>query len=64
MSAALSKDQTLDGPHGPLRIRIYTPQTPGLIGLVWLHGGGFVSADIAMPEADWVARSLAERGSR
>ncbi|WP_082589671.1 alpha/beta hydrolase [Agromyces sp. Soil535] len=30
--------------------------------LVWAHGGGFVAGDLDMPEADWVARSLAERG--
>src|SRR5687768_5806624 len=31
-------------------------------GLVWAHGGGFVGGDLHMPEADWVARSLAARG--
>ena len=31
-------------------------------GLVWAHGGGFSAGDLDMPEADWVARSLAERG--
>ena len=31
-------------------------------GLVWAHGGGFVAGDLDMPEADWVARSLAVRG--
>ncbi|MGI9824584.1 alpha/beta hydrolase [Agromyces sp. Marseille-Q5079] len=30
--------------------------------LVWAHGGGFVAGDLDMPEADWVARSLADRG--
>ncbi|WP_022891039.1 alpha/beta hydrolase [Agromyces subbeticus] len=30
--------------------------------LVWAHGGGFAGGDLGMPEADWVARSLAERG--
>jgi acetyl esterase len=36
---------------------------PGLTpGLVWAHGGGFVAGDLDMPEADWVARSLAARG--
>jgi len=30
--------------------------------LVWAHGGGFVAGDLDMPEADWVARSLAARG--
>jgi acetyl esterase/lipase len=31
-------------------------------GLVWAHGGGFAAGDLDMPEADWVARSLAARG--
>lgn len=31
-------------------------------GLVWAHGGGFVAGDLDMPEADWVAGSLAARG--
>ena len=31
-------------------------------GLVWAHGGGFVAGDLDMPEADWVARTLAGRG--
>ncbi len=30
--------------------------------LVWAHGGGFVAGDLDMPEADWVARTLAARG--
>lgn len=35
--------------------------TPGP-GIVWAHGGGFVAGDLDMPEADWVARTLAGRG--
>jgi acetyl esterase len=62
MGAVLSKDHTFDGPHGPLRLRIYAARISTLVGLVWVHGGGFASGDITMPEADWVARSLAERG--
>jgi len=50
-------------------VRVY-PATPGAnasggehgAGLVWAHGGGFVAGDLDMPEADWVARSLAARG--
>lgn len=30
--------------------------------LVWAHGGGFTGGDLDMPEADWVARTLAARG--
>jgi acetyl esterase/lipase len=37
-------DQVRDGPHGPLPIRIYLPDesTASGIGLVCLHGGGWV----------------------
>lgn len=31
-------------------------------GLVWAHGGGFAFGDLDMPEADWVARAIADRG--
>lgn len=55
-------DTVLDGPHGPLRVRVYAPATPAGPGLVWLHGGGFMAGDLDMPEGDWVARSFAERG--
>ncbi|MGJ0390953.1 alpha/beta hydrolase [Microbacterium sp. CGR1] len=55
-------DQVLDGPHGPLRVRVYTPENPAGPGLVWVHGGGFAAGELEMPEADWVARSFAERG--
>lgn len=46
-------------------VRVYpadaaaTRPTPGL---VWAHGGGFAAGDLDMPEADWVARSLAAQG--
>lgn len=53
---------TLDGPHGPLPVRVYTPARPAGPGLVWVHGGAFAGGDLDMPEADWVASRLAERG--
>ncbi|MDQ0894373.1 alpha/beta hydrolase [Agromyces ramosus] len=53
-------------------VRVYTasagdaatdaPTTGPTPGLVWAHGGGFVAGDLDMPEADWVARTLAARG--
>ncbi|KQR51776.1 hypothetical protein ASF88_09165 [Leifsonia sp. Leaf336] len=56
-------DRHVDGPHGPIPIRVYrrggAQSDPGL---VWLHGGGWAAGDLAMPEADWVARSIAARG--
>lgn len=55
-------DRMLDGPHGPLPVRLYAPPTPSGHGLVWVHGGGFAGGDLDMPEADWVSRSFATRG--
>nr|WP_314845640.1 alpha/beta hydrolase [uncultured Microbacterium sp.] len=55
-------DQVLEGPHGPLRVRVYAPADPAGPGVVWAHGGGFAAGDLDMPEADWVASRLADRG--
>ncbi|GAA2828246.1 alpha/beta hydrolase fold domain-containing protein [Kribbella solani] len=57
------RDLTVAGPHGDVPARLY--RSPGrlpLAGLVWVHGGAFVSGDLDMPEADWVAGRLAARG--
>jgi acetyl esterase len=57
-------DLSIDGPHGPLPVRFYRGAAPGADapGLVWVHGGAFAFGDLEMPESDWVAQSLAERG--
>lgn len=55
-------DRVLAGPHGPLPVRVYTPEAPAGQGLVWLHGGAFAVGDLAMAESDAVARALALRG--
>jgi acetyl esterase len=40
-------DPTIDGPAGPLRIRIYRPPTDAVLPVVvFLHGGGFVVGDL------------------
>jgi acetyl esterase/lipase len=66
MTAAASttaQDHVIDGPHGGLRVRVYRPADQSSIaGLVWVHGGGFAYGDIDMPEAHWVASSLATMG--
>ena len=50
------------GPHGPVPVRIYTPDSTGDAPcLVWLHGGAFMGGHLDMPEADWVARELVTR---
>jgi acetyl esterase/lipase len=58
----VTEDLVLDGPHGPLAVRVYRPTSPRGPGLVWAHGGGFAGGDLDMPEADAVATQLAERG--
>lgn len=56
------RDTTLDGPHGPLLVRVYPAASPVGPGLVWAHGGGFAGGSIDMPEGDAVARAFARRG--
>ncbi len=55
---------TVDGRHGPVAVRIYGEQaaTAGP-ALVWLHGGGFVSGSLDMPESDYLGRVLASFGT-
>ncbi|GAB2831447.1 alpha/beta hydrolase [Lentzea nigeriaca] len=54
-------DRTIDGPHGEIPVRVYTPQTDPATLLVWLHGGGFANGDLDMPESHVVASELAAR---
>lgn len=44
-------------------VRVYPATNPNGSGLVWAHGGGFAFGDIDMPEADFVARTLAAAGT-
>lgn len=54
---------TADGRHGPVAVRIYgEPAGTDSPALVWLHGGGFVSGSVDIPESDYLARVLADRG--
>lgn len=53
-----------EGRHGPVDIRIYgEPARPDSPALVWLHGGGFVSGGLDIPESDYLARVLADGGT-
>jgi acetyl esterase len=58
------RNVSAEGRHGPVAIRIYGeaagPESPGL---VWLHGGGFVSGGLDIPESDYLARVLADGGT-
>lgn len=54
-------EQMVDGPHGPVRVRVYSARA-ARAALVWAHGGGFAFGDLDMPEAHDVARGLAAHG--
>lgn len=56
------ENTTVPGPHGPVPIRLYRPETGTGVGLVWLHGGGFHGGDLDVPEAHWVSGELAGAG--
>lgn len=55
-------DLALEGPHGPIPARHYAGPVRSGAGLVWVHGGAFVSGDLDMPESHWVGLELAARG--
>jgi acetyl esterase/lipase len=50
-------DRTLEGPHGPIPVRVYRAGDGPTF--VWCHGGGWMGGDLDMPEADAVARAAA-----
>lgn len=52
-------DQCIDGPNGPIDLRIYTPEgARGLQpGFLWCHGGGFVVGDLDTSEG--ICRGIA-----
>jgi acetyl esterase len=51
-------DDAIEGPGGPIPIRIYTPEGDGPFpGVVYFHGGGWVVGDL--DTQDMIARGLA-----
>ena len=56
-------DVSVPGPHGDVRVRVYQHKRGPRRGpaVVWCHGGGWVSGDLEMPEADLVAREVCSR---
>lgn len=57
------EDQIVDGPHGPIPVRIYQPKdaVDHRRALVWFHGGAFVGGGLDMAEAHEVSRGIAGR---
>jgi acetyl esterase len=55
-----TRDLSVDGPHGPVPVRVYGAG-PGGPALVWIHGGAFMFGDLDMPEADRTAREVCAR---
>jgi acetyl esterase/lipase len=57
-----TRDLVVDGPHGPVPVRVYgDPDGTDRPALVWIHGGAFMFGDLDMPEADWTAREVCAR---
>lgn len=54
------EDRQIDGPHGPIPVRIYRPShAPGMPACVYYHGGGFVIG--GLDGYDGLCSALAKR---
>lgn len=62
LQAVTVRDVDIDSVHGKVPARMYDPETPSGVALVWVHGGAFIAGDLDMPESNWVALELAARG--
>lgn len=59
-----TRELWIAGPHGPVPVRLYAPtreRNGPRAGLVWMHGGGFVTGTLDWGEAHAVSAELAER---
>jgi acetyl esterase len=57
-----TRDLTVDGPHGPIPVRVYgDPAGSGRPALLWMHGGAFMMGDLDMGEADRTGREVCAR---
>lgn len=62
--AVVTSTEHVPGPHGPVRVRLYTPlhdDSGAKPALVWLHGGGFRTGSIDEPVQDAFAREMCSR---
>ncbi|HEX2145507.1 MAG TPA: alpha/beta hydrolase [Glycomyces sp.] len=55
------EDTVIEGPHGPIPLRLYRPETTVIGRVLWAHGGGFCHGDLDMFEAHGVSIELARR---
>jgi acetyl esterase/lipase len=55
-------DIGLEAADHAFAVRVYPATEPNGALLVWAHGGGFLGGSLDMPEADEVARRIAESG--
>ena len=59
---ATMTDDVIDGPHGPIPVRVYQPKavsdSPTAPALVWFHGGGMIMGSLA--SFDRLARDVAD----
>ncbi|MFH8755742.1 alpha/beta hydrolase fold domain-containing protein [Streptomyces atroolivaceus] len=58
-----TEDLLVEGPHGTIPLRVYTPATRPAATLLWMHGGGFSRGTLDWPEAHMVSAELAARAS-
>ena len=56
-------DVQLEASDHAFAIRVYPAAEPNGALLVWAHGGGFLGGSLDMPEAEEVARGIAESGA-
>jgi acetyl esterase len=54
---------TVQGPHGPIPVRVYRDaRTTGFLpALLWIHGGGFAGGDLDMNESHVTSAEIAAR---
>lgn len=55
------EDTAIEGPHGPIPLRLYRPEGPLNGAVLWCHGGGFRYGDLDMHEGHVVSIELARR---
>jgi acetyl esterase len=60
-SSVAIENITIDGPHGPIPLRLYRPEGPIDGAVLWCHGGGFRHGDLDMFEGHGVSVELARR---